>query len=68
MSETKYPGEYSQIPHNHNVTGTCGKCGGPIIQPIMFGGLLVDERCYNCGAIPKPPIPSLWGPVKEMQE
>ena len=67
MIETTYPGEYSSIPHNHNVTGTCGKCGGPIIQPILYGGISGEERCFKCGAIPKPAIKSMWGPVKEME-
>lgn len=24
------------FPHGYNVIGTCGKCGGPIITPIMW--------------------------------
>lgn len=63
----------STIPPNHNVTGTCGKCGGPVIAPIMWGGTLTGngpatppESCMDCGAIPKPFITPIHGPIREM--
>jgi len=58
-------------PVNHNVTGTCGKCGGPIISPMIWSGgdsnTPIPEWCYKCGAHPKPAIPADYGPVKEME-
>jgi len=54
-----------QIPHNHNVTGTCGDCGGPIISPMMWSGTgQPSERCMNCGKRAKPLAPTT--PIREM--
>ena len=63
------------IPENHTVTGTCGKCGGPIISPLYFTTSSTDincigthypERCLFCGATPKVTISPDYGPVREM--
>ena len=59
------------IPINHNVVGTCGKCGGPIISPMIFTctdtGCGAPEWCANCGAIPKQLVNPYYGPIREMQ-
>lgn len=58
------------IPVNHNVCGTCGKCGGPIIAPIFFAssapGDAAPEWCMDCGAIPKKEVRPDYGPIREM--
>ncbi len=55
------------IPINHNVTGTCGECGGPIISPIIRDGTGVpNEWCINCQRRPKPSIVARFGPIREM--
>jgi len=57
---------YIQIPVNHNVTGTCGCCGWPIISPVVQSGDTPPlEWCMNCGRHPKPAI-ATFGPVREM--
>lgn len=55
------------IPANHNVTGTCGKCGGPIISPMISTNGNPDEWCMDCGARPKKIIAPEFGEVREMQ-
>jgi len=56
-----------QIPANHNVTGTCGECGWPIISPMLWGGTCPpSEWCMNCGKHPKPIVAPSFGPVREM--
>lgn len=56
------------IPANHTITGTCGKCGGPVVSPIMWGGTSSPpEHCHQCGAIPKPLLQPAWGPLREMK-
>ena len=60
--------EARQIPANHNVTGTCGACGAPIISPMIWAGSgHPNEWCMDCGKKPVPRIPDVWGPVREMQ-
>lgn len=56
------------VPPNHNVTGTCGRCGGPVVQPMIWSG--TDPRpewCLSCNARPKTPITEAWGPMREME-
>ena len=66
MSQT--PTNVRQIPTNHNVTGTCGKCGGAIVSPMLVGGTCQpDERCMDCGARPKPTIAPVYGPIRDMK-
>lgn len=56
-----------QIPANHNITGTCGSCGWPIISPMLWAGTgTPNEWCVNCGKHPKPIIAPHYGPVREM--
>lgn len=59
------------IPANHNVTGTCGKCGGPIITPVYWAssasGDMPPEWCADCGCIPKKEMRPDYGPIREMQ-
>lgn len=41
-----------QIPYNHNVVGTCFKCGGPIIQSILGAGTGEPVKyCMGCGDV-----------------
>lgn len=62
-------GRTFMVPANHNVTGTCGKCGGPIIQPMMWAGTMpADEWCADCNTRPKKRIAETWGPVREMEQ
>ena len=57
-----------QIPANHNVTGTCGECGGPIISPILWSGTeQPNEWCMHCGQIPKSNIWARFGPIRTMK-
>jgi hypothetical protein len=57
-----------QIPYNHNVVGTCSKCGGPIIQSILWAG--TDEPtkyCMNCSKVVKQKIDPIYGPILEVE-
>jgi len=62
------------IPMDHVVTGTCGKCGGPIIRLIVYSTTLEfpphpgPECCMDCGAIPEPHIYETYGPIRKMKE
>ena len=57
------------IPEGHNVVGTCGHCGGPIIQSMMCGGISPPpEACLHCGKAPKKAPFPIYGPVREMQD
>jgi len=57
-----------QVPVGHNIIGTCGNCGGPIISPQMWAGSgPFPEWCYSCGAKPKGVIAASWGPLREME-
>ena len=43
------------IPPNYNVTGTCGECGGVVVQPMAWAGSgPTMEWCINCGRKVKP--------------
>ena len=60
------------IPTSHNVVGTCGKCGGPIISPMIYcsgdTATPAPEWCMDCGAKPRPEKPyPFYGPVREME-
>lgn len=59
------------IPENHNVTGTCGECGGPIITPVYWASTNTadapPEWCADCGRIPKKEVRMDYGPIREMQ-
>lgn len=56
------------VPANYNVTGTCGKCGGPIIQSVFWSGTAENpEWCTDCGAVPKPACHPAWGPLRDMR-
>jgi hypothetical protein len=60
------------IPTDHNVVGTCGKCGGPIICPIFWTSTVgadnpFPEWCMDCGAKPKPVVYPSYGPIREME-
>jgi len=53
------------------VIGTCGKCGGPVVSPVIWmssesGGRPL-KYCEDCGAVPRQPEWSDWGPVIEME-
>ena len=60
------------IPENHNVIGTCGECGGPIITPVFWtqygynDHVGAPEWCMGCGRKPKKVIFPNYGPVREM--
>ena len=61
-----------QIPTNHNVVGTCGKCGGPIISPIFWTSTEGPyeaplEWCMDCGAKPKKIITASYGAIRKME-
>jgi len=62
------------IPHGYNVVGTCGHCGGPIIQSMMqfadaMGGLgPPGMSCLSCGRSPKKAVSPTFGPVQEMEK
>ena len=56
------------IPEGYNVVGTCGHCGGPIIQSMMSNGFPPPETCLHCGKVPKKAPCPTYGPVLEMQE
>ena len=50
------------------VVGTCGRCGGPVTIPSVWGGIIPPTpTCGNCGAIPAethgPVMPMKDGPV-----
>lgn len=62
---------FNITPSGYNLIGTCGKCGGMVIQPIMFLG---DPRynqphCRECSATVKlkPQSIGSYGPTLEMQ-
>ena len=43
--------------------GTCGKCGGPVQVPAMWGGSIPPQpKCAGCGAVPA----AAYGPVLPM--
>lgn len=55
-------------PFGFNVTGTCSKCGGPVLQPMIWSGnCAADEFCGNCGARPKGRVVEKYGPIREME-
>lgn len=59
------------LPPDHNVVGTCGHCGGPILSPIITwasSGATSPrpEHCLDCGKSPKPIVSPAWGPIREM--
>jgi hypothetical protein len=59
-----------QAPPNHNIVGTCGECGGPIISPMFISGTAqLDEHCAGCGRRAKRvvTIPA-YGPIREMEK
>jgi hypothetical protein len=58
------------IPVNHNLIGTCSKCGGMVVSPIVWSSSGTDGQdrpvfCVHCGARTKE-APK-YGPVIEMQ-
>ncbi len=58
------------IPANHNVNGTCGACGGPLISPMFWAAgpdCAPTEFCTNCGKQAKPIIPLAYGPLRKMK-
>jgi hypothetical protein len=62
-----------EITPNHNVVGTCGHCGGPVISPMMWGGsdtLPIPKWCSYCQSHPKSkdPFVPAWGPILEMEK
>ena len=67
----KSDNHYVVIPENHNVVGTCGKCGGPIISPMIWTTTesreSAPEWCMNCGSKPKKIVYPNYGPVREME-
>jgi hypothetical protein len=56
------------IPLGYNVVGTCGKCGGPIIQSMMQGGPNPPRTCLSCGRSPKNAVWPSYGPIQEMED
>lgn len=57
-----------QIPVNHNIVGTCGNCGGPVISPMMWAGSGNPTRwCVCCGKHPNPVVYPAYGPILEMK-
>jgi len=65
---TQNPGVI-QLPANHNIVGTCGVCGGPVVSPMMWAGTgNPPEHCHNCGRVPKVPIAHTFGPIRDMLE
>ncbi len=58
-----------QIPANHNVTGTCGKCGGPVLQHQIWAGMNPPpEYCMDCNAVPRDIIAPSYGPIRPMKD
>lgn len=55
------------IPEGYNVVGTCGVCGGPIIQSMIQNSNINPQVCLRCGRHPKN-INPLFGPVVEMND
>jgi len=55
------------IPEGHNVIGTCGACGGPIIQSMVQNGNINSSVCLRCGRHSKHVEP-LFGPIIEMED
>ena len=44
--------------------GTCGKCGGPVQVPSLWGGSMPPQpKCAHCGAVPA----EAYGPVIPMR-
>lgn len=59
-----------EIPVNHNVVGTCGCCGGPVISPMFWASTGHDdlpEWCMDCGRRPRKKITPVYGAVLEME-
>ena len=47
------------------IIGTCGKCGGAVAYPRMWGSIRpAKPRCETCGATPANP----FGPVIPMED
>lgn len=56
------------IPNNYNCIGTCGTCGGPVIQEMFWmGGSPPPKHCMDCGAQAKEEIVAKHGPILEMR-
>lgn len=62
------PSSPVMVPINHNLIGTCSKCGGMVVAPIVWSsnGSSGDDRpvfCIHCGA--KAKEPPRYGPIIE---
>ncbi len=50
---------------SYNIHGTCGRCGGRVTTPRLWGGIHPPvPSCESCGAQVKQP----HGPVLDMEE
>ena len=56
------------IPFGCNVVGTCGDCGGPLIQSIDITNGAGPITCLCCHKMVKQPLLTTFGPVMEMQK
>lgn len=59
-------------PPNFNIVGTCGACGGPLLQSIFMhdtgtGPVESPVICGVCAKIAKPQPNPIYGPIREMQ-
>ena len=69
MNYGTMPGVTMILP-NHNVVGTCGECGGPVVSPMLIAGHgPAHEFCQQCGKTAKPSAALLqpYGPLREMK-
>lgn len=57
------------VPMGYVIVGTCGKCGGAVISPQITYNYAEQEsdHCMDCGAIAKPIVKPLYGPVRDME-
>lgn len=50
---------------NDRVVGTCGRCGGPVVEPKTYMSTVKPvPACANCGATAK----QSYGPVVTMND
>jgi len=56
------------IPFGYNVVGTCGSCGGPLLNPQQIcGNYVPDVYCQHCGKKAKYVVQPIYGPIREME-
>jgi len=58
--------QINQMLAGYTLLGTCSKCGGPVISPVVYAGENAPVWCTCCHAVPVATVVGFFGPVLDM--